>query len=51
MKKYEKSEIHMFYVKIFEEKNDFEKAIDYLKKNKKEIVDLISYNEKLYQLY
>jgi len=51
MKKHEKSEIHMLYVRIYKAQGQFETAVNHLIKKKNEIVDHVLYNEMLAELY
>lgn len=51
MKRNEKSEILLFYARIFDEMGNPKKAISHLNKKKKEIVDHLAFNETLYKLH
>jgi tetratricopeptide (TPR) repeat protein len=48
LKKFEKSEIIIFYSKIYSEMGDHQRAINYLKKKVKEVVNELAYNEAMY---
>lgn len=51
LKRYERSEVYLLYARIYEAMGENTKAISFLEKNKKDIVDQITYYEQMSRLY
>lgn len=51
LKKYERSEVDLLYARIYEEMGENQKAINYLVKKEKDIVDQVTFNEQISRLY